>query len=487
MMDIRVVLRARPHLRLSLPLFLLVGVYAHVLTNGGKVLGDADTYWHIAVGRWIIQNHAVPHEGIFSATMPHAAWVAHEWLSEILLAGLFDIFGWSGLVVVTALCVGCALAVLLRLLLRDFEPVHALIAAVIAYLMLLPHILARPHIFTLPIIVVWVAELVRARNDDRTPSLWLGPLMTLWANLHGGWVFGLGLAALLAGEAALLAPDWPARRLTARRWATSGALLIIAALMTPFGLDGLLFPYRLSQMSFAVANLDEWRAADFSTLQLSEIWILFVLFAALTAGWRLPATRVLMVLFLLHMTLRHIRFAELLAFGAPLLVASSLAPQLRRRSVDSLDRLMAGASKPANIGGIVLAGALLLTIGTILLHRAALQPADITPAAALAAVRTAHVEGPVLNDYSFGGYLIFSGISPFIDGRAELYGDAFLKRYAEAITLQNDQLPVLLKEYNITWTLLEPRRPAVQALDNMTGWHRLYADDITVVHVRDER
>ena len=86
--------------------------------------------------------------------------------------------------------------------------------------------------------------------------------------------------------------------------------------------------------------------------------------------------------------------------------------------------------------------------------------------------------------YNFGGYLIFSGVEPFIDGRY-LYGDAFLKRYVEAMLLESDQLPHLLTEYGVTWTLISPNWPAVVLLDHLPGWRRLYADDIAVVHVRD--
>src|SRR5205807_3679100 len=83
---------------LSLPLIFALGVYAVIAGHGGAVLHDPDTYLHIAVGRWIIAHGVVPHHGIFSATMASAPWVAHEWLGEVLLAALFDAFGWAGLV-----------------------------------------------------------------------------------------------------------------------------------------------------------------------------------------------------------------------------------------------------------------------------------------------------------------------------------------------------------------------------------------------------
>ena len=73
--------------------------------------------------------------------------------------------------------------------------------------------------------------------------------------------------------------------------------------------------------------------------------------------------------------------------------------------------------------------------------------------AALAAARDAHVEGPVLNDFSFGGYLMFSGVQPFIDGRAELYGDAFLHEYDVAARLAPQTLDRWREQYGFETAL----------------------------------
>ena len=93
--------------------------------------------------------------------------------------------------------------------------------------------------------------------------------------------------------------------------------------------------------------------------------------------------------------------------------------------------------------------------------------------------------GPILNEYGFGGYMIHSGVAPFIDGRAELYGGPFIARHNRAVTLEN--LPdflALLDEYKIGATLLTPSRPAVALLDRLPEWQRLHSDAIAVVHVR---
>jgi hypothetical protein len=476
--------------RLSLPLLFGLAICLQVLAYANKVLADPDTYWHIAIGRWILTNQAIPHQGIFSGTMSDAPWVAHEWLAEVLLAFLFDHFGWIGVAAATACCAAAALALLLRALLHVLAPVHALIAAVLAYFLTLPHILARPDIFALPILVLWVAALAAARAKNRAPSAWLALLMMLWANLHGGYIFGLGLAALFAGEAILAAPDWQGRLNAARVWALFAAVSLAAALMTPFGIDGLLLPFRLNSMGFALSQLIEWRSPDFQSLEPLELWLLLLLFGSFALGWRLPLMRLLMLLLLVHQSLQHRRFGELLGLVAPLLIAPALASQLvtptSRGAASQLDQLMGQLAKPAGRGAILLVPGLVLALLAVV-PRLLVHPDDfLTPSAAVNAVAAAHIDGPVLNDYGFGGYLLFVGRRPYIDGRAELYGDAFMQRYTEAVTLTSDKLPEILAQDNIAWTLFDPSRPAVKLLDHLPGWRRLYADDSTVVHVRDD-
>ena len=107
------------------------------------VLRDPDTYWHLAAGRWILEHGSVPLSDPFSHTLPGAPWVAHEWLSEIILAGIFRLAGWSGLVVATALSFAATLAYLNRFLLARLEPLHALVLTGLAASLLAMHLLAR--------------------------------------------------------------------------------------------------------------------------------------------------------------------------------------------------------------------------------------------------------------------------------------------------------------------------------------------------------
>ncbi len=91
----------------------------------------------------------------------------------------------------------------------------------------------------------------------------------------------------------------------------------------------------------------------------------------------------------------------------------------------------------------------------------------------------------VFNDYDFGGYLIASGVAPFIDGRTELYGEKFFVDHNNATGLMEpENLFRLLEDYQIEATLMRTQSAATKLLDHMDGWQKVYSDDIATIHLR---
>jgi hypothetical protein len=174
--------RSRSRFGLSLPLLFGLLVYAATVVRTKQILADPDTYWHITLGNWMFAHRAVPHYDYWSFTKAGAPFIPIEWLGEMVIAGIWDVFGWPGLVAAAALSVAGAMALLVRFLLRHLLPIHAAIATALSWNMLLGHTLARPLIFSFPILVLWTEVLVVAREKDRAPTYWLAPLMTLWAS-----------------------------------------------------------------------------------------------------------------------------------------------------------------------------------------------------------------------------------------------------------------------------------------------------------------
>lgn len=476
---------------LSWPLIVGALIYLVFLTYGNYLLGDADTYWHLAAGRWILEHGTIPVTDPFSHSMRGAPWTAHEWLSEVIFAAAYMTAGWTGLVALTALAFAGALAILTRFLLKEMEPVHALMFVAFAFVLPLGHLVARPHVLAMPLMVLWTAHLVRAGDHGRAPSLWLLPIMTLWANLHGGFTLGLALSLFFAVEGVLNARQKNETSAAVKSWALFVGLSLISALLTPHGIKGILFTVQLLSGSYAMDHIAEWRSPNFHFFQPLEVWLFAGLAAVLFQGLRLPLMRIVLLLGLLHLGLTHGRNIELLGLLAPLFLAVPLAGQWQEqqatgRQLATMDHFFQALAQRASKGATVLVVGGLVAATVLATQLNEFKPdKGITPTDAIQAARKANLTGPVLNEYSFGGYLIYSGISPFIDGRADMYGDDYLKQYIEAVTLEApDGLLLVLKKYRIEWTLLPPNTPAVALLDHLPEWRRFYADKVAVVHVR---
>ncbi|HYC66256.1 MAG TPA: hypothetical protein VEC14_16115, partial [Reyranellaceae bacterium] len=112
-------------------------------------------------------------------------------------------------------------------------------------------------------------------------------------------------------------------------------------------------------------------------------------------------------------------------------------------------------------------------------------PESTTPAPAFDFIREANLRGPVFNHYGFGGFLIHAGIPTFIDGRGELFGGDFIKKYVEAVSLRGESsLSDMLDHYRIEWTFLLKDQAANKLLAQMPAWKLAYTDDTATIFVR---
>ncbi|WP_407278908.1 hypothetical protein U5817_22655 [Aromatoleum evansii] len=475
---------------LVVALLALVGVLGSARFN--SVLADPDTYWHLAAGRWILEHNALPRSDPFSYSMSGAPWTPHEWLSQVVLAVVNHSANWTGLVVLVALVFSGTLAYMTRFLLKRMEPVYALLFTALAAGMMMGHLLVRPHIFGWFLMAVWIGALVDAGEEQREPPWWTFGLMALWANLHSSFFLGLALGGGLAADAVLRFPA-QLRFGAARRWAIFIGLAVLAAMITPSGWKGLLFPLEVMGMPFSLDVIQEWHSPDFHKPQVLELWLLLLLAVACLGRLRLPVLRLIVVLGLVHLSLKHQRHIAILGLITPFLLAlpfaaSRLSSKGRGHDVEGLDRVFEALAAPATRSATLVAASVSVLLIGVSLHLGRFEPPpDKTPARALEAANNAGAMGPVLNSYNFGGYLIYRGVPVFIDGRSDMYGDALLKRYVDAVGLSElDALPRLLADYHIGWTLLEPGTPAATLLDHLPGWRRVHADTVAVVHVRNE-
>jgi hypothetical protein len=470
--------QAASSLRGLLPVWVGAAVYALMVLAGNRLLADPDTMWQITVGQWIIDHRAVPTQDVYSFTMRGEPWISTQWLSQVIYARAFALVGWTGPVVLAAGAIAVTFALLARFVSSRLSESATLVFVAAALALSASHLLARPHVLALPVLLAWTAGLVAAADRREAPSWWLLPLMTLWANLHGGFVFGLVLIGALALDA-VSGVDRARGKSLFLRWFVFGLGALAASCVTPYGWDALLASQKILSLGAALPLITEWRPADFGSIGVLEVCLLLGVGLALYRGIALPVMRIVLLLGLVHMALAQVRAAEILALIAPLLLAAPLARQIGG----------ADASNPtaSPFRGAIVAGlAAALVAGTIAwasVHR--FEPhMRGSPVAAVAELKKLNL-ARVLNDYDFGGFLIANGVATFIDGRTELYGEKFFVDHNAASGLMEpDNLFRLLQQYNIEATLLRTQSAATKLLDRVDGWQKIYSDDIATIHLR---
>ena len=433
------------------------------------LLNDGDTYWHIRAGEWMLAHGAVLRSDVFSYTAAGNDWHTQEWLAEILMA-LSWRAGWSGVHLMFAVCAGVTAGVVAFHTRKRMDFIPALLTAVIGLACVTGSLLARPHMLTLPLLAIWTAGLASAREKDQAPSWWLVAVMPLWANLHGSFAFGLALGAALAIEAVAQSRQ---RKQAALGWGLFLLAATASAMITPFGFHSLLFPFKLSAMQ-GLGHIGEWRPADFSKITPFAIALLAALFVLGRGQVKLPPLRLALLLGLTWLALSHARHQMLLGVCAPILLA------------DAFGLVWPAKDQPQPRRFAALAALGLVALVAVRLAVPAARGDDpVSPGSALAHVPRSIRETPVLNDYSFGGYLIWNGVKPYIDSRADLYGDIFLENYSTIISPDKDALAASLAFHHARWTIFSAHAPVVKLLDATPGWRRFYTDKLAVIHVHE--
>jgi hypothetical protein len=287
------------------------------------VLGDGDTFSHLATGEWIIAHGAAPRVDPFSHSLPGAPWVAHEWLSEVLLTLAFRLGGWSGVVLLTGAAAASAALIVGLSAARELRGAPLIATVGLGLGLMTASLLARPHMLALPLAAAWGAGLLAARDRGRSPPLALAALMTAWANMHGGFIFGLILIGPFALEALAEAPAG-ARLATARAWTLFGLASLAAALIDPYGVEALVLPFRLMGIE-SLSRISEWRPQDFSHPGTMELALLALVGLTLTRPFAMAPIRAALLVALVAMALQHSRHQVLLGILAPMLLARPIA------------------------------------------------------------------------------------------------------------------------------------------------------------------
>lgn len=470
-----------------------------------RPITDPDFWWHLRTGQYIVETGTIPHGDIFSTVFYGREWVTHEWLSEVLIYSIQRTLGYGGLVLSFASMIVAALWITYRRCAgRAGHPYVAGFALLLCALAAAPTWGVRPQIFSFLFASIFLAVLDGyGRKEKRWSVFWLAPLMVLWVNMHAGFALGPALIALtiaglvlnqwLAREGERLGPIWPRVRVPCL------VLLICVAVvaLNPDGLRMYSYPFETLTSQAMMKHIQEWFSPDFHELMFVPMALLIFATLAVMAlsGARARPGEVLLLAALGCAALRSGRNIPFFALAAMPLLAehgwkwvSSLrvgqwltVPEKRETGTSAVLKLALNLTLL-----LLMPVSLCLLRAKQVIDGRAVDEAKNFPVAAVQFIRTQGVPQPIYHEYGWGGYLI-SKLYPeyrvYIDGRADVYGDAFIEQFLKTHDGEaNWREP--LDRYGVRSVLVGPDAALASLLREDKNWRKVFEDQQSVIFIR---
>lgn len=465
-------------LDLLIPLLFAVTSAIYFLSDNEA---DNDLWVHLLTGREILAGWALPTTDAWSFTTLGSPWVDHEWLAQVLFAVVFGLAGDTGVWLLKVLIGLTTASLLWRIVARrtDTPWIRATVIT-LAVAVMGRGFAMRPQIFTYLATAVLLDWLDRRDAGAPRPHTGvreiLGTVMlfALWANAHGGFVFGLGVLALYQSL-----PPW-------HGWRSRVALLIAA------GVGTCINPYGASLLTYIGHELQtphpitEWQAAApgdpalFSYFVFLAAWVVTIPFSTSLQRrpWYVALAAATVVL-----SLRHQRHAPLLALCAAAPLAEQLQgglAWLQRRSSFTLSsasmRLITLSVAALALLQLAFTVARIAGDGPHVVYDARDYPVD-----AMRYVRSEGLRGNMAVPLDWGGYVLWHGtpeVRVSLDGRfATVYPPAAVtSNFAFYGDGPSSEATRLIDQYGATMVLA----PAGwrTAAHGRPSWEVRYRDDV---------
>jgi hypothetical protein len=475
-----------------------------IFASAFRPIMDPDFWWHLKTGQYIVATKSIPHTDIFSVPRFGSEWVTHEWLSEILMYGVFSLWGFAGLIVGFAVVITLAFWIAYRRC--ESRTPHIFVAAVALLLGVgttTPFWGVRPQMFSLLFASVFLAVLDKyQRGEDKRLIWWLVPLMILWANMHAGFPIGLvfiflTIVGIAIDQAVLHNRSFAFIWTSIRRLCLVWLMAAVAVVINPNGLRLYSYPFETLRSYAQMRYIEEWQSPDFQDPMFLPLLILILVLVCvpLFSKKRPRPSELLILVVTLAAAFRSVRNIPFFALVAMPVVADQFWSWLSARD-RTAEAISEDAHQDNNRRAFVinlLGFAVIAVLVTMFLVRRTLaqQPhaqAGYFPLAAVEFIKSQKVPQPIFNEYQWGGYLIWN-LYPqyrvYIDGRADVYGDALIEEYYTIHDGTRDWRKPL-DSNGIRTVLVKPDTPIATLLREDKLWQNVFEDNRSVIFVRSD-
>jgi hypothetical protein len=494
---------------LAAPLLVLAFILLAV-----RPLWDPDLWWHLATGREIVEKMQLPIGDLFNFTRAsdisptYIFLLKGYWLAQVVWYLAYKLAGEIGLIVVRAVTLALIPALVLLSCRRwRVAPSVSLILAMLCGWLTLYYTGERPQLFSflfVTILFILLEEIGYAEKDPVSGGYrhcifwgWGVPvLMLLWANMHPGFMLGVGLigAYVCLEFVKIVLLKYPVDR--GRFLAVAGLLLfgMLLTLLNPNGVAPfkaiLSFHRATTEQQLGSEYLSPWTIYRTMRYIVYPYWLYLPLICGvLLASWRkTDITRLVIIGGLIFLSLQAYRFIPFLVFGTVVYCGRAITC-----------RLPSGRLPARLVGGIAAVGIGILLVNALLLQgpaaiktlRGPLVSTQTYPEGAVQFIQRERPVGEMFNDFNWGGYLewrLFPAYRTFIDGRN--LRPAVFDDYRVILWIE-DAWRQLLDKHRINMVVLSPVDDFTGELYELTNflyqaddWQLVYADATAVILLR---
>lgn len=452
-----------------------------------KRFDDPDMWWHMKMGEVIWTTHVIPTHDVFSYTTNHHATVPQEWLGQVSLFLAYKLGGYSGLMLWMSIFAAAIFIAGYALCAAYGGNVKiAFMGGVIVWLFSTVGLSLRPQMIGYLLLIVELILIHLGRTRSPRWFLCLPILFALWINCHASFFLGLVVAGIFLVSSFV---HFEAGSVVARRWDPARRRMLIVGLavsvgalfLNPDGIHQVLYPLNtMLHQHIQLAVVQEWQPTQISDPR--GVALLLVLLGSFMTvvlrGAEFYFDELLILVAATWLGMSHER--TLFAFG--ILVAPVLCRQVAGHW-DGYER----DRDPHWLNAVFMAGSLLVMYFAFpSVQKLQANVEANSPVGAVAYMKSHHLAGPMLNDYTDGGYLIWAApeYPDFIDGRGDPFEETgVLLEFGQWAELQTDPKD-LLRKYKINFCLLGAGSPVVQVLKLLPGWKEVYSDNQSVIFLR---
>lgn len=457
---------------------------------------DTDIGWHLKYGEFFFQNGRIALQNTFSSQMPDYHWINHSWLSDVLSYAIFQFGGFLGLSIAGALIITLTFYFISKAAKLSFWK-QAVIFPLLYYLEE-PLLIISFRSQLLSILgIALIYYLYKKYEEGNAKSLlFLPPLFMLWANLHGGFILGLGLLIFfITCKIVQNIFTKTAENITAQnlRLAITASAAVLATLVNPYGLkiyqetfkhlDNPLQKYIVEWTPFELFSQLWWNVVVWGAVLL----ISFVIVFRKRIHYKfIPLAVAVAVLYLFSFWMRRYNWPMyLLSVPIVATVVEALKPQ--KKEMQKFIPVIIFAGLYLYIAFIKLP---ILNIFRMNWVRYCVEFVSCSQESAQYILDHKLFDN-LYTFYNWGGWIIwqYPQIKPSIDGRMAFWTDGSVySAFKDYFWLEQNLTDMDISQWDVVW--IPPSKPIHEQMENLVSqgkWTRIFRDNFALIYIRNTK